>query len=376
MMAKVDMYEQKKRFIVNSLYILIIVALIYFVAFYALKYIMPFLVAFVLSAIFQPLIRLMHKGLRLPTKWSAVIIIFIFFSVVFALIGLGGFGIFQFLKNFFNELPKLYFSTIVPFLEAQSNKLSELASNMDPVIVNALKDYLNNLIGSTSDIINTVSLRMVSLISSYAGRLPLLIVSGLITIILTFFIAIDHENIVRFIKNQLPTHVRKTVDEFNHFLINVLKQYGKSYLIIMTITFLELSLGLSIIGVKNALIISFIIAIFDILPVFGTGGIVIPWALFVLIDGKISFGVSLLILYVAITVVRNIIEPRIVGNQVGLHPVLTLLSMYVGTRVLGVLGLFLAPISLAILKSFHDAKKIKLYYEAEDRDDYEYKIAK
>ncbi len=370
------MYEQKKRFIVNSLYILIIVALIYFVAFYALKYIMPFLVAFVLSAIFQPLIRLMHKGLRLPTKWSAVIIIFIFFSVVFALIGLGGFGIFQFLKNFFNELPKLYFSTIVPFLEAQSNKLSELASNMDPVIVNALKDYLNNLIGSTSDIINTVSLRMVSLISSYAGRLPLLIVSGLITIILTFFIAIDHENIVRFIKNQLPTHVRKTVDEFNHFLINVLKQYGKSYLIIMTITFLELSLGLSIIGVKNALIISFIIAIFDILPVFGTGGIVIPWAIFVLIDGKISFGVSLLILYVAITVVRNIIEPRIVGNQVGLHPVLTLLSMYVGTRVLGVLGLFLAPISLAILKSFHDAKKIKLYYEAEDRDDYEYKIAK
>ena len=370
------MEQRKKTFIINFLYLAIILGLGYFVIFYALKYIMPFLIAFLLSVIFQPLIMLLHRKLRLPIKWSAVLIIFIFFSIVFILLGIGSFGIFRFLKSFFSDFPQLYAQTIVPFLQEQSNRLSTMVSKMDPALVGVIKEYFNSIIGRSGEIISNLSLNMVGVFSTYATRLPLFIVSALITIILTFFIAIDHKNIVEFMKQQLPDKTRETFDDFNQSLIRILKKYGKSYLLIVSITFVELSIGLSIIGVKNALVIAFIIAIFDILPVLGTGGIVIPWAVFVLIEGKIALGVSLLILYVLITIIRNIIEPRIIGNQVGLHPVVTLLSMYAGTRILGFVGLFLAPISLAILKSFHDAKKITLYKVQTDESETTLEIAK
>ena len=117
----------------------------------------------------------------------------------------------------------------------------------------------------------------------------------------------------------------------------------------------------TILCIPNAIVIAFLITIFDILPVLGTGGIVIPWAIFLFIDGQVTLGFGLLMLYVIVTIVRNVIEPRIVGGQIGLHPVVTLFAMYVGVQLIGFFGLFIAPMSLAILKSLHDTGRITLY---------------
>ena len=104
-----------------------------------------------------------------------------------------------------------------------------------------------------------------------------------------------------------------------------------------------------------------LIAVFDILPVLGSGGILVPWAVISLVTGDIFLGVGIAILYVTITVIRNIIEPKIVGRQVGLHPVVTLACMYVGTMVMGILGLFLFPVSMSILIQLNDSGKIKIF---------------
>lgn len=122
----------------------------------------------------------------------------------------------------------------------------------------------------------------------------------------------------------------------------------------MTITFAELSLGLTVIGVKNYILIAFLISAFDILPVLGTGGIMIPWMAAAAPTGKYSLSLGLLIVYLIITVVRNIIEPQIVGSQIRLHPAVTLASMFAGVQQLGVVGLFGFPIGLSLIRHLND----------------------
>ena len=129
----------------------------------------------------------------------------------------------------------------------------------------------------------------------------------------------------------------------------------------MLLTFFELTIGLHILGIENALVIAFLIAIFDVLPVLGTGGIMIPWILICFLNKQMKTCVGLLILYLVITVIRNIIEPKIVGKQIGLHPLLMLLCMYLGAKLFGFLGIFILPILILILQNLNDNGILHLY---------------
>ena len=129
----------------------------------------------------------------------------------------------------------------------------------------------------------------------------------------------------------------------------------------MCITFLELFTGLSILRVDYALPIAAIVAVLDILPVLGSGGILIPWAVVELILKNYSLCVGLFALYLVITIVRNIIEPRIVGSQIGLHPIITISSMYAGLKLFGFAGFILGPVAAILVKYLNDTGKIHLF---------------
>ena len=136
----------------------------------------------------------------------------------------------------------------------------------------------------------------------------------------------------------------------------------KGYLALMFLTFIELSVGLLILGQSNAVLLAAIISVIDILPVLGTGAIVIPWAVISLFTGNIWKAIGLILLYIVITVIRNFSEPKIIGKQVGLHPLLTLLSMFCGLKLLGILGLFLCPLTLIIINDLYKRQKINLNF--------------
>jgi predicted PurR-regulated permease PerM len=129
----------------------------------------------------------------------------------------------------------------------------------------------------------------------------------------------------------------------------------------MLITFIELSIGLLILRVNNAIPIALGIALFDIFPILGTGGIVIPWSLISLLTGNTFLGIGLLVLYAAITLVRNFIEPQIIGDQLGLNPLVAIISMYLGFVWMGVGGMILMPISVQILLTLQNKGVIRLY---------------
>jgi sporulation integral membrane protein YtvI len=135
----------------------------------------------------------------------------------------------------------------------------------------------------------------------------------------------------------------------------------KAYVILMSITFIELAVGLTILRVPYSVFIAGIIAIVDILPVLGTGTVLIPWALISLIQGKYTFAAGIAVIYIVITVVRSMLEPRFVGRQIGFNPVVTLIMMYLGLQVLGFAGLFLFPLTMIVLKAAQDANLVSIW---------------
>ena len=142
---------------------------------------------------------------------------------------------------------------------------------------------------------------------------------------------------------------------------NTLFRLLKAYALLMFITFVELSVGLLILRVKGAVWLAALIAIVDILPVLGTGTVLIPWTLFELISGNFGMALGLLILYVFITVLRNILEPRLVSYQIGLNPLVTLFFMYLGLQIAGVAGMMLFPVVVMILVQLQESGHVHIW---------------
>ena len=160
---------------------------------------------------------------------------------------------------------------------------------------------------------------------------------------------------------QMNDKTKEVFIQIKEYVVGTLWVCIRSYALIMSITFVELSILLTLVGVNHPVLVAFGTACFDILPVLGTGGIMIPWALITLLQGNLFLGLKLLGVYVIVTVVRNIIEPKIVGSQLGLHPVVTLCSMFVGVQLFGVIGLFGFPIGLSLLRYLNDHGVIKIF---------------
>lgn len=171
----------------------------------------------------------------------------------------------------------------------------------------------------------------------------------------------DYEKITSFVIGQFSPKGREIVLDIKEYIVGTLFKIVKAYSIIICITFIELSIGLSILRVESAISIALLIACVDILPVLGTGGIVIPWIFIELFKGNVALAIGLTIIYVIITIIRNIIEPKIVGEQIGLHPLIMLICMFVGVKFFGVSGLFVLPIIMIILKNLNDSGKIHIF---------------
>ncbi len=153
---------------------------------------------------------------------------------------------------------------------------------------------------------------------------------------------------------------------FTDFIMEIIDDTGKgiigyikSQLILMTITFISFSIGLYIIGAPVPMLIALGIAILDIIPVLGSGLVMIPWSLINFISGNIDMGTKLAILYIILTIIRQIIEPKITGDQIGLRPLYTFTATVLGSLMLGPIGVMAGPIIAIVINSIYKVKKEK-----------------
>lgn len=183
-----------------------------------------------------------------------------------------------------------------------------------------------------------------SVITSVVSAIPGIILFVLVTVISVVYFSIDLENVNKRAHNMLPERVDKALINFKSRFLKILLKYIRSYLLIMLITFGLMLLGLSVLGVRYAILMAFIVAVLDLLPVLGIGIVLIPWGVYCLTVGSdIKLGIGLLVLWGIGSVVRQSIEPKIVGKELGMHPLLTLVLMYAGYSLFGLFGLVLLP---------------------------------
>lgn len=353
----------KKNFIINFCFYSIIIFLIILCFKYIIPFLTPFILAFILVTLLRKPILWLNKSFKLSYKFSSVVILIFFYLTVGLLITLlslyGVYGI----QLFLDELPDLYVTyaekVIISIVQYVKDIVILVSNNKD--LVSMIDSGTEQLISNIVEIIYSLSGSLFSWLSDIVVSVPDAFIKTFLTIISSFFIAVDYDAILKFFHRQLGSKVSSIILEIKNYLFGTVFICIKSYIIIMSITFIELFIGLSILKVDNALIVSLLISILDILPVLGTGGVLIPWSIISFILGDIVSGIGLLLIYIVITVIRNIIEPKIVGTQLGLHPLITLMSMFLGVNVAGIAGLFGFPILLSLLLYLNNKNIIQLF---------------
>ncbi|MBO5010700.1 MAG: AI-2E family transporter [Clostridia bacterium] len=209
-------------------------------------------------------------------------------------------------------------------------------------VAEGIRDAVRELLSSLLSLLGGI-------ITSAVSFLPKALIFLVITIISLIYFSIDLEKINRFVKSVLPEKTGNKLSALRTKLFDVVGKYVKSYLQIMLITFALLLFGFLIIGIKNAVIIAALVALLDLLPVLGVGVVLVPWSIFSFAIGKGGVGVGLVVLFVAYTVIRELIEPKILGKSLDMHPIVTLISLYIGFALFGVMGLVVLPLASVLI---------------------------
>ena len=337
--------QKKRDFLVNCAYWGLVALAVYLGFEYLLPISVPFIFGIGIAAVVLRLSGLCRCRNRLFRIGLTVVIYGIMGLLVTLLCiksvsGVGG---------IVRWLPKFYELKLLPLVTLAYDWIARTIDEMDPAMINALKMLTDSLLSSLKNLISVMSSGLVDLVSGLATGVPNLILSLLAMIFSTVFVVADYERIAGFAAEHTPAGVKIVLKKIWMYLTNTLFVVIRSYVIIMTLTFTELSILFSLFGIENAVLKAAVIAVLDIMPILGTGGIMIPWAVISLILGYTRLGLELLLIYVIVTVVRNYVEPKIVGTQLGLHPIITLIAMFIGLRLFGFWGLFGLPVGISFL---------------------------
>lgn len=353
--------EKQKRFLIRFAYFAVLFLCAFVLLRFALPPLAPFAAAFVIAYLLRRPIRFLQRTLYLPGKLSAILAVLLFYGIVGVLLAFLGIRALSGLAALVKNLPTIYATHMQPFFTEILLNVEAAFLRLDPSLVTALDELGGQFIQSTSQMVSNLSVKAMSAVSGAASSLPGLFIKLVVLVISTFFIAMDYGRLTGFCLRQFNDRAKAVALQVKEYVAGTLLVCIRSYFLIMSITFAELSIGLSLIRIKHAVLVAACISVFDILPVLGTGGIMIPWTVLTVVQGNYPRALGLLIIYLVITVIRNIIEPKIVGSQLGLHPVVTLASMFAGVQFFGVIGLFGFPIGLSLLRYLNNHGVIKLF---------------
>ncbi len=378
--------EKRRSAIINVLYFAMLIAIGVFIVRYALGVCLPFVIAFVFAAILQKPKNFLVKKTFLKNGAASGLCVLLAIVLAVALVSLIGVRAFEEIRDFVKYIMTKLQSAdvVVDNIEAW---LTNLINSLPEFIKKTLNESVTDLFTSVREYIAGESSKLTEQIGSglssnfnlswitgplsgvisTAKQLPSILVAVLISIIACCFMTSEYDGVKRFIKNQFPEHRRNDLSRAKVLLTSSLGKMAKAYVLIMFVTFIEVSVGLTVLKILKLYSSSYIMviaagtAVVDILPIFGTGTVMIPWAAYSLITGDFGFGIGLIVIYIVISVVRQIIEPKLVAGQLGLSPIVTIIALYLGLKVFGVLGMFVTPILVIMLKLLNDEGIIHLW---------------
>ncbi len=348
--------EAKKKFIVNVMFYGIILLILLLVAQYILPIMTPFIIGFCVAALFHSLTKKMKFRRERLRRLMAFLLCAIFYAVIFVMIIFLGARLVSTLVDVLKKIPSIASNVIIPWLDGGADWLESAITPLDSTLASWIDEMTSSMVKSISQFVTDFSTKAIVWVTSSATSIPSMIVNIVIMVVSTFFMVTDFEKVCAFLMKLIPTQQRQLVKTGLHYAKTMVLVYIKSYSLLFLLTFVELCIGFFILGVPNAVVFALMIAVLDVLPILGTGTFLLPWALVNLIMQNYAMAFGLLALYLVITGVRNTLEPKIVGKQIGLHPLATLAAMLLGLRLFGLLGMIGLPVALTVANAMRQTR--------------------
>ena len=311
----------------------------------------PFLIAFIISLLLEPAIRLLMKKFKLKRKISAVIVMVVVIGVI---LGLFAWVISTLISESSNLLDNfgIYVNNATKLMQQFINTENLRKFNISETVVSTLEKSATELLSSTTIWLNSFLKNALDWITS----IPKIGVYFVVTFLSLYFICIDKVYMIDQLEHHLPEIWVKKLYKHLKEIVKILGKYLKAEATLVGISFIISLVGIYILkfcnfNISYPLLYAIGIAFVDALPIFGSGTVMLPWAIVSACNGNFKLAIAILILWLMMSIVKQIIEPRIIGNNIGIHPIFTLIAMYTGFKFLGVTGLFIGPIMLIILKN-------------------------
>ena len=326
---------------------------------YALPVVVVILIAWGVASVIYPIAKKTQQRIRIPYKLCAAV------YVVLALLLLGTL-LFFLISRLMEEMRELVawvgenrgwigekigglvsslerLSERLPFMEQadQINGLGALGASVDAMV----SDWINKTVSG-------VGVWITSVVGRILRATPKMLILSIVTVMACFYWSIDYDSIQAYVWSHLPKRWQGTAKGVRQKAKTAMRRYLRAYVILWALTFGEVLIGLLILKQPYAFLIATVVATVDILPVLGAGTVLIPWAVILLLLGHHTVGIGLLILYGVLTIVRQIAEPHVVGESLGIHPLASLLCIVLGLQLFGVIGMILGPAAAFAVKEF------------------------
>ncbi|RHU42052.1 sporulation integral membrane protein YtvI [Clostridium sp. TF11-13AC] len=340
------------RMILNIVIPLLGLCLVIFLGPRLLHFFMPFVVGWILALLANPLVRFLERRVKLVRRHGSMLIIIAALAIVIGLFYGAGLLVYREMGSFLADAPEIYQSVIAEIENALQNgrKLAEyFPQNLQPPLL-AFSDNLDGLFGK---LVSRAAEPTVQIAGHVAKSIPNLLVNMVIIILSSYLFLADRESIMRWLKEHLPAFVFRYIEYMKRDAKGLIGGYFLAQFRIMCVVALILAAGFLVLGVRYGVLLAFLTAILDFLPIFGTGTVLFPWAVVKLFAGEYAYATGLILLYILTQVVRQIIQPKIVGESMGLPPLMTLFLLYLGFKLRGLTGMILAvPVGLVFINFY------------------------
>ena len=327
---------------------------------FALPWLLPFLIAFVISRLIEPPVRLLTKRLRFRRGIASALCTVAVFAILIAIAWIVIWRVVFELTALARDLPELL-SELSTFMSALRDQINSYITSAPPPMQEYLHNALDGIASRSDELLAVLSGWTFSLVTSAVSFSPRFILFTFTCAISTYFISSGYATVTGFIMRQFPKKSHEAVREFRAGLVSVFGKWVRAEAMLSGIAFVQLLIAFLIMRIQFAILLALLIAIIDLIPLIGIGSVLIPWAIFSLLGGNYAQAVTLIITFGVIGIIRNILEPKLVGSQIGLPPIATLLAMYIGFSTVGVFGMLLFPIGLVVLKHLNDRGYLSLW---------------
>lgn len=317
------------------------------------KFFAPLIVAWIIAMIANPLVHFLEERIKIMRKHGSAIVIVLVIVAISGLLYAATAALFSQISSMLGTLPGIY-ENVLDNLQQFALSLHEKYDIIPANIKNFFAGNESKINEYILAALNSLSTSPVSAVGSVASSIVDIFIISILTLMIAYFFTAWSDKIKTFVKKCMPGSIGESIDIIKNTVFIAIGGYLKACFQIMIVMFIILLVFFAAMGVDYAMPVALITAILDFLPFIGTGTVLMPWAVYSVITGGYLKALALIMAYLVTMIVRRLLEPKLVGDSIGMSPFLTLISMFIGYRLTGMIGLIIGIPAGMVIKEFYE----------------------